>query len=64
MEDRMSDLNTQTLPCPSCGGPISLVGVVEAEILVCPECGVDLEVTHLSPPALEMAPLEAEDWGE
>jgi alpha-aminoadipate carrier protein LysW len=34
------------------------------EIIVCPDCGVDLEVTSLDPATVEMAPMEEEDWGE
>jgi len=39
-------------------------GTEVGEILVCPDCGVDLEVTALDPAALELAPMEQEDWGE
>ena len=31
---------------------------------VCPDCGVDLEVTSLDPAEVELAPMEEEDWGE
>lgn len=34
------------------------------EIIVCPDCGVDLEVISLNPPEVELAPMEEEDWGE
>jgi alpha-aminoadipate carrier protein LysW len=34
------------------------------EIVVCPECGADLEVRSLAPARLEVAPPEEEDWGE
>jgi len=34
------------------------------EIIVCPDCGVDLEVVSLVPPVVELAPMEEEDWGE
>lgn len=51
--------------CPECAGEIELAADVELnEILVCGDCGVDLEVTSLSPPVLELAPMEEEDWGE
>jgi alpha-aminoadipate carrier protein LysW len=50
--------------CPECDAEIDLNGVVLNEILVCPDCGVDLEVINLEPPTLEVAPMEAEDWGE
>jgi alpha-aminoadipate/glutamate carrier protein LysW len=50
--------------CPECDAEIDLEGVVLNEIVVCPDCGVDLEVVNLDPPALELAPMEEEDWGE
>ena len=50
--------------CPECDAEIDLVDVVQGEIVVCPDCGVDLEVTNLSPITLELAPMEEEDWGE
>ena len=51
--------------CPECGAEIGLEATVEAgEIIVCPDCGVDLEVTGLKPAAVQLAPMEQEDWGE
>ena len=51
--------------CPECAAEIKLgEDVEEGEILVCPDCGVELEVMSLDPIVLEMAPEEAEDWGE
>lgn len=51
--------------CPECEAEISLDGSTEVgEIIVCSDCGVDLEVTSLAPAAVELAPMEAEDWGE
>ena len=51
--------------CPECMAEIELItGTEENEIIVCPDCGVDLEVVSLNPPAVELAPMEAEDWGE
>jgi alpha-aminoadipate/glutamate carrier protein LysW len=55
---------TLTANCPECDATITLTDVVVGEIVVCPDCGVDLEVTSLSPAALEVAPMEQEDWGE
>jgi alpha-aminoadipate carrier protein LysW len=37
---------------------------MKGEIVVCPDCGVDLEVMGIDPIELELAPQEAEDWGE
>ena len=54
-----------TTKCPECDAEITLDESTElGEILVCPDCGVDLEVISLAPPVVEMAPMEQEDWGE
>lgn len=54
-----------TAICPECEAEVLLEAGTEAgEIIVCPDCGVDLEVTSLDPAALELAPMEEEDWGE
>jgi len=53
-----------TTHCPECDAPIVLDDVIQGEIVVCPDCGVDLEVTVLEPLTLELAPMEEEDWGE
>ena len=51
--------------CPECEAEITLEASTEVgEILVCPDCGVDLEVTSLKPAKVELAPMEQEDWGE
>jgi len=50
--------------CPECEGALSLSNVMKGEIVVCPDCGVDLEVMSVNPIELELAPQEAEDWGE
>jgi len=51
--------------CPECEGALALGGDVQTgEIVVCGDCGVDLEVVGTSPVALALAPHEAEDWGE
>ena len=53
-----------TAKCPECDAEIDLQDVVQGEIVVCPDCGVDLEVTSTNPLTLELAPMEEEDWGE
>jgi len=51
--------------CPECAADFGLdAGVETGEIIVCPDCGVDLEVTSVNPAAVDLAPMEAEDWGE
>ena len=55
----------QKTNCPECGAEILLeAGTEVGEILVCPDCGVDLEVLSLDPPEVDLAPMEEEDWGE
>ena len=53
--------------CNECGGRITITGtIVEGEIVVCADCGIDLEVTETNGKSFEvkLAPQEAEDWGE
>ncbi|MFQ5615500.1 MAG: lysine biosynthesis protein LysW [Anaerolineales bacterium] len=58
----MSNLTTL---CVECEGEVNLDANVEQnEIVVCPDCGVDLEVISLDPLTLDVAPMEDEDWGE
>jgi alpha-aminoadipate carrier protein LysW len=38
--------------------------VEEGEIVVCPDCGVELEVRSVAPVIVELAPEVEEDWGE
>ncbi len=51
--------------CPVCGAKVPVgQGAVEGELMACPECGTELEVTGLNPITLAEAPQEEEDWGE
>ncbi len=51
--------------CPECEGVLTLGADVQSgEIVVCADCGVDLEVVNTNPFTLALAPREAEDWGE
>jgi alpha-aminoadipate/glutamate carrier protein LysW len=51
--------------CVECGAMIEVPeDVMQGEILPCADCGVELEVIALEPLALDLAPLEMEDWGE
>jgi len=53
------------ITCPECEAKIELdAGTEVGEIIVCSDCGVDLEVTALEPAAVQLAPMEQEDWGE
>lgn len=54
-----------TVTCLECAAEIMLEDKTEVgEIIVCSDCGVDLEVTALDPVAVQLAPMEQEDWGE
>jgi alpha-aminoadipate/glutamate carrier protein LysW len=51
-------------PCSECSNPIEEADYELGEILVCDDCGSELEVVGLEPLELTLAPLEEEDWGE
>ncbi len=54
-----------TTQCPECDAEITLEAGTEAnEIIVCPDCGVDLEVLSVDPAQVGLALTEQEDWGE
>jgi len=54
-----------TITCPECEAQVELEADTEVgEIIVCSDCGVDLEVMSLEPAAVQLAPMEQEDWGE
>lgn len=51
--------------CPECAAVVTVEADVEAgEIVTCPDCGAELEVTSVDPLMLELAPEVEEDWGE
>jgi alpha-aminoadipate carrier protein LysW len=51
--------------CVECAALLELDDdVEEGEIVVCPDCGVELEVVSVDPLTLELAPEVEEDWGE
>jgi alpha-aminoadipate carrier protein LysW len=51
--------------CPVCGADVMLAeDAVIGELIICPECGSELEVINVDPPELLQAPQEEEDWGE
>ena len=54
-----------TVSCIECAADIDLAENTEVgEIIVCPDCGADLELMSLNPSRVELAPMEQEDWGE
>ena len=51
--------------CPVCAAEVLLShDAVDGELIVCPECGAELEIITVDPPELAEAPQEEEDWGE
>ncbi len=53
------------MKCIECSAGLKLASDLEVgEILVCSDCGVELEVMGLEPISLELAPEVEEDWGE
>lgn len=64
-EDTVTQTTTQTAECPECVGAIPLTAnTMKGEILTCPDCGAELEVTSINPLVLDLAPKVEEDWGE
>lgn len=54
-----------TVTCVECGGNVPLPpDTVVGEVVQCPECGADLEMTSTDPPEVALAPEMEEDWGE
>jgi alpha-aminoadipate carrier protein LysW len=52
-------------PCVECEAPVPLNDdLMCGEILMCPDCGVELEVASIDPLAVRLAPEVQEDWGE
>ena len=51
--------------CLECAAELELgPDLEEGQIVVCPDCGIELEVMSLDPVTLELAPEVEEDWGE
>jgi len=54
-----------TAECSECGAVIETdLDFEEGEIIVCEECGAELEVISEDPLEFALAPEEEEDWGE
>ncbi len=51
--------------CPVCDGDVELPeDVMQNELVVCGDCGSELEVLSLNPLEVAEAPEVEEDWGE
>ncbi|MDW8394734.1 MAG: lysine biosynthesis protein LysW [Anaerolineae bacterium] len=54
-----------TAECPECSATVPFnAKPILHELVRCPDCGAELEVISLDPLALDLAPIEEEDWGE
>ncbi|GAB5495648.1 MAG: lysine biosynthesis protein LysW [Phycisphaerales bacterium] len=61
----MSDTIATQAACPECDAPVVFEREpLSGQVCRCADCSVELEVTCLSPLALEVAPEVEEDWGE
>ncbi len=56
--------NHMTAHCPECDNAITIEKPLRGEIVVCSDCGTELEVVSEDPFLLDLAPQEEEDWGE
>ena len=51
--------------CVVCGAEVALKkDSIKGELVECPDCGTELEITGTDPIELAEAPMEEEDWGE
>ena len=53
--------------CPECDADLAIPDdVINGEIISCPDCGMDFEVTIKEGGGVELKPaeIEGEDWGE
>lgn len=52
-------------PCPECEAQVPMQRQpLAGEVVRCPDCSAELEVTSTAPIRLEPAPTVEEDWGE
>jgi alpha-aminoadipate carrier protein LysW len=57
-------LGMASVKCPVCDAEVKVAEAMLGELVTCGDCGVELEVTSLSPLTVEEAPEVQEDWGE
>jgi alpha-aminoadipate carrier protein LysW len=51
--------------CPVCDAEIEIAAdVIAGELVICGECGVELELLETDPVKLAEAPSAEEDWGQ
>ena len=51
--------------CPVCAAEVEIAkDAMAGEVIVCEDCGVELEILGLDPLSLAEAPTAEEDWGQ
>jgi alpha-aminoadipate carrier protein LysW len=51
--------------CPICAAEIEVANdAIAGEVLVCEDCGAELELKNIDPVELAEAPSAEEDWGQ
>ena len=51
--------------CPVCAAEVEVADdAIASEILVCDDCGAELELKSVDPVVLAEAPAAEEDWGQ
>jgi alpha-aminoadipate carrier protein LysW len=51
--------------CPVCAAEVTIADdAMAGEVLVCEDCGAELEIIALKPIKLAEAPTAEEDWGQ
>jgi len=51
--------------CPVCAAEVELADdAIAGELLVCDDCGAELELKSVEPVVLAEAPTAEEDWGQ
>ena len=54
-----------TVECLECAADVPIPeDAMQNELIVCPDCGVELEILSLDPLQVDYAPEVEEDWGE
>ncbi len=51
--------------CPVCAAEVKIADdAMAGEVIVCDDCGAELEIINLKPIELAEAPTAEEDWGQ